>query len=202
LNCNYLAFEGIDGSGKTTFIEEVSKELISSNIGFKIVREPGGTKLGEGIRELLLSHDYRVDPTSEALLFSASRAQLIEEVVKPTIEKGEVIITDRSAYSSVAYQGVGRGLGYKEVYDLNDFAIKSFWPQKVILLDIDPEISLSRQKVADRIGSDQVSFFNKVREGYLELADEFSEKFLVLNAEDKQEENFTKVSKWLNLAKP
>jgi dTMP kinase len=93
-------------------------------------------------------------------------------------------------------------LGYKEVYDLNDFAIKSFWPQKVILLDIDPEISLSRQKVADRIGSDQVSFFNKVREGYLELADEFSEKFLVLNAEDKQEENFTKVSKWLNLAKP
>ena len=202
MNCNYLAFEGIDGSGKTTFIEEVSKELISSNIGFKIVREPGGTKLGEGIRELLLSHDYRVDPTSEALLFSASRAQLIEEVVKPTIEKGEVIITDRSAYSSVAYQGVGRGLGYKEVYDLNDFAIKSFWPQKVILLDIDPEISLSRQKVADRIGSDQVSFFNKVREGYLELADEFSEKFLVLNAEDKQEENFTKVSKWLNLAKP
>jgi dTMP kinase len=202
LNCNYLAFEGIDGSGKTTFIEEVSKELISSNIGFKIVREPGGTKLGEGIRELLLSHDYRVDPTSEALLFSASRAQLIEEVVKPTIEKGEVVITDRSAYSSVAYQGVGRGLGYKEVYDLNDFAIKSFWPQKVILLDIDPEISLSRQKVADRIGSDQVSFFNKVREGYLELADEFSEKFLVLNAEDKQEENFTKVSKWLNLAKP
>lgn len=202
MNCNYLAFEGIDGSGKTTFIEEVSKELISSNIGFKIVREPGGTKLGEGIRELLLSHDYRVDPTSEALLFSASRAQLIEEVVKPTIEKGEVVITDRSAYSSVAYQGVGRGLGYKEVYDLNDFAIKSFWPQKVILLDIDPEISLSRQKVADRIGSDQVSFFNKVREGYLELADEFSEKFLVLNAEDKQEENFTKVSKWLNLAKP
>ena len=93
-------------------------------------------------------------------------------------------------------------MGYKEVYDLNDFAIKSFWPQKVILLDIDPEISLSRQKVADRIGSDQVSFFNKVREGYLELADEFSEKFLVLNAEDKQEENFTKVSKWLNLAKP
>ena len=202
MNCNYLAFEGIDGSGKTTFIEEVSKELIRSNIGFKIVREPGGTKLGEGIRELLLSHDYRVDPTSEALLFSASRAQLIEEVVKPTIEKGEVVITDRSAYSSVAYQVVGRGLGYKEVYDLNDFAIKSFWPQKVILLDIDPEISLSSQKVADRIGSDQVSFFNKVREGYLELADEFSEKFLVLNAEDKQEENFTKVSKWLNLAKP
>ena len=111
MNCNYLAFEGIDGSGKTTFIEEVSKELIKSNIGFKIVREPGGTKLGEGIRELLLSHDYRVDPTSEALLFSASRAQLIEEVVKPTIEKGEVVITDRSAYSFSSLSGSWKRIG-------------------------------------------------------------------------------------------
>ena len=162
MNCNYLAFEGIDGSGKTTFIEEVSKALVKADIEYSIVREPGGSKLGEGIRELLLSHDYEVDPTSEALLFSASRAQLIEEIVKPTIELGKVVISDRSAYSSVAYQGVGRGLGYKQVYDLNDFAINGFWPEKVILLDIDPKISLSRQKVADRIGSDQVSFFNKL----------------------------------------
>ena len=142
MNCNYLAFEGIDGSGKTTFIEEVSKALVKADIEYSIVREPGGSKLGEGIRELLLSHDYEVDPTSEALLFSASRAQLIEEIVKPTIELGKVVISDRSAYSSVAYQGVGRGLGYKQVYDLNDFAINGFWPEKVILLDIDPKISL------------------------------------------------------------
>ena len=106
MNCNYLAFEGIDGSGKTTLIEEVSKALVKADIEYSIVREPGGSKLGEGIRELLLSHDYEVDPTSEALLFSASRAQLIEEIVKPTIELGKVVISDRSAYSSVAYQGV------------------------------------------------------------------------------------------------
>lgn len=199
MNCNYLAFEGIDGSGKTTFIEEVSKALVKADIEYSIVREPGGSKLGEGIRELLLSHDYEVDPTSEALLFSASRAQLIEEIVKPNIELGKVVISDRSAYSSVAYQGVGRGLGYKQVYDLNDFAINGFWPEKVILLDIDPKISLSRQKVADRIGSDQVSFFNKVRDGYLQLAEEFSEKFLVLNAENSQQENFNHLSDWLNL---
>ena len=190
MNCNYLAFEGIDGSGKTTFIEEVSKALVKADIEYSIVREPGGSKLGEGIRELLLSHDYEVDPTSEALLFSASRAQLIEEIVKPTIELGKVVISDRSAYSSVAYQGVGRGLGYKQVYDLNDFAINGFWPEKVILLDIDPKISLSRQKV---------SFFNKVRDGYLQLAEEFSEKFLVLNAENSQQENFNHLSDWLNL---
>ena len=201
MNCSYLAFEGIDGSGKTTLIDELSKKLIESNVDFNIVREPGGSKLGEGIRELLLSHDYDVDPTSEALLMSASRAQLIQEIVRPAINNGQVVITDRSAYSSVAYQGVGRDLGYQKIYELNDLAIDSFWPEKVILLDIDPKISLSRQKVADRIGSGEISFFNKVRDGYLQLAEDFSDKFLVLNAEDSQQQNFKKASEWLDLAK-
>jgi dTMP kinase len=178
----------------------LSAELSKASVDFKIVREPGGTKLSEGIRDLLLSHDFEVNPTAEALLFSASRAQLIQEVVKPSIKNGQVIITDRSAYSSVAYQGVGRGLGYEKVYELNDFALNSYWPEKVVLLDIDPEISLSRQKIADRIGSDKVSFFNKVRDGYLQLAEDFSDKFLVINAEDSKQENFTKVSEWLDLA--
>ena len=201
MNCSYLAFEGIDGSGKTTLIDELSKKLTESNVDFNIVREPGGSKLGEGIRELLLSHDYDVDPTSEALLMSASRAQLIQEIVKPAINNGQVVITDRSAYSSVAYQGVGRDLGYQKIYELNDLAIDSFWPEKVILLDIDPKISLSRQKVADRIGSGEISFFNKVRDGYLQLAEDFTDKFLVLNAEDSQQQNFKKASEWLDLAK-
>ena len=201
MNCSYLAFEGIDGSGKTSLINELSKKLNESNVNFNIVREPGGSKLGEGIRELLLSHDYDVDPTSEALLMSASRAQLIQEIVKPAINNGQVVITDRSAYSSVAYQGVGRDLGYQKIYELNDLAIDSFWPEKVILLDIDPKISLSRQKIADRIGSGEISFFNKVRDGYLQLAEDFSDKFLVLNAEDSQQQNFKKVSEWLDLAK-
>ena len=201
MNCSYLAFEGIDGSGKTTLIDELSNKLTESNVDFKIVREPGGSKLGEGIRELLLSHDYNVEPTSEALLMSASRAQLIQEIVKPAINNGQVVITDRSAYSSVAYQGVGRDLGYQKIYELNDLAIDSFWPEKVILLDIDPKISLSRQKVADRIGSGEISFFNKVRDGYLQLAEDFSDKFLVLNAEDSQQQNFKKASEWLDLAK-
>lgn len=201
MNCSYLAFEGIDGSGKTTLINELSNKLTKSNVDFKIVREPGGSKLGEGIRELLLSHDYNVEPTSEALLMSASRAQLIQEIVKPAIKNGQLVITDRSAYSSVAYQGVGRDLGYQKIYELNDLAIDSFWPEKVILLDIDPKISLSRQKVADRIGSGEISFFNKVRDGYLQLAEDFSDKFLVLNAEDSQQQNFKKASEWLDLAK-
>ena len=199
MNSNYIAFEGIDGSGKTSLIENLSTILDSQNKKHIIVREPGGTSVGEGIRELLLSHDYQVNPLAEALLMSASRAQLIQETVIPTINNGQVVVTDRSAYSSVAYQGVGRGLGYQEIYQLNDLAIDGFWPEKVILLDIDPKISLSRQKIADRIGSGEVDFFQKVRSGYLKLADEFESQFLVLNATKSIDENVNSICNWLEI---
>ena len=199
MNSNYIAFEGIDGSGKTSLIENLSTILDSQNKKHIIVREPGGTSVGEGIRELLLSHDYQVNPLAEALLMSASRAQLIQETVIPTINNGRVVVTDRSAYSSVAYQGVGRGLGYQEIYQLNDLAIDGFWPEKVILLDIDPKISLSRQKIADRIGSGEVDFFQKVRSGYLKLADEFESQFLVLNAIKSIDENVNSICNWLEI---
>ena len=163
------------------------------------MREPGGTSVGEGIRKLLLSHDYQVNPLAEALLMSASRAQLIQEIVKPSLNSGKIVITDRSAYSSVAYQGVGRELGYKEIYELNDLAIESFWPKKVVLLDIDPKISLSRQKIADRIGSGEIEFFQKIRNGYLKLAKEFENDFLVLNAEHNVEENIESICNWLEI---
>ena len=199
MNSNYIAFEGIDGSGKTSLIENLSTILDSLNKKHIIVREPGGTSIGEGIRELLLSHDYQVNPLAEALLMSASRAQLIQETVMPTINNGQIVVTDRSAYSSVAYQGVGRGLGYQEIYQLNDLAIDGFWPEKVILLDIDPKISLSRQKIADRIGSGEVDFFQKVRSGYLKLADEFESQFLVLNATKSIDENVNSICNWLEI---
>ncbi len=197
--CNYLAFEGIDGSGKSSLIKRLSEVLSNQQIENKIVREPGGTKVGEGVRELLLSHDYEVDALTEALLFCSQRSQLIAEVIKPEVNKGIKILSDRSAYSSVAYQGVGRGLGYETIYQLNDIAVNSFWPEKVVLLDIDPKISLSRQKVADRIGSDKVDFFNKVREGYLRLADEFENNFLIINAEEDLELNLKRICTWLKV---
>ena len=196
---NYIAFEGIDGSGKTSIISKLSDILNSQNKEHTIVREPGGTSVGEGIRKLLLSHDYQVNPLAEALLMSASRAQLIQEIVKPSLNSGKIVITDRSAYSSVAYQGVGRELGYKEIYELNDLAIESFWPKKVVLLDIDPKISLSRQKIADRIGSGEIEFFQKIRNGYLKLAKEFENDFLVLNAEHNVEENIESICNWLEI---
>ena len=196
--CNYLAFEGIDGSGKSSLIKRLSAVLSNQQIENKIVREPGGTKVGEGVRELLLSHDYDVDALTEALLFCSQRSQLIAEVIKPEVNKGIKILSDRSAYSSVAYQGVGRGLG-ETIYQLNDISVNSFWPEKVVLLDIDPKISLSRQKVADRIGSDKVDFFNKVREGYLRLADEFDNNFLIINAEEDLELNLKRICTWFKV---
>ena len=197
--CNYLAFEGIDGSGKSSLIRSLSEILTSQNIDNKIVREPGGTKVGEGIRELLLSHEYDVDALTEALLFCSQRSQLVTEIIKPEINKGTKILSDRSAYSSVAYQGVGRGLGYETIYQLNDIAVNSYWPEKVVLLDIDPTISLSRQRVADRIGSDKVDFFKKVREGYLRLAEEFENNFLIINAEEDLSDNMQKICTWLKV---
>ena len=197
--CNYLAFEGIDGSGKSSLIKRLSELLSNQQIDNKIVREPGGTKVGEGVRELLLSHDYEVDALTEALLFCSQRSQLIAEVIKPEVNKGIKILSDRSAYSSVAYQGVGRGLGYETIYQLNDIAVNSFWPEKVVLLDIDPKISLSRQKIADRIGSDKVDFFNKVREGYLRLAEQFDNNFLIINAEEDLKQNLQRICTWLKV---
>lgn len=197
--CNYLAFEGIDGSGKSSLIRSLSEILTSQHIDNKIVREPGGTKVGEGIRELLLSHEYDVDALTEALLFCSQRSQLVTEIIKPEINKGTKILSDRSAYSSVAYQGVGRGLGYETIYQLNDIAVNSYWPEKVVLLDIDPTISLSRQRVADRIGSDKVDFFKKVREGYLRLAEEFENNFLIINAEEDLSDNLQKICTWLKV---
>ena len=197
--CNYLAFEGIDGSGKSSLIKGLSEVLSNQQVENKIVREPGGTKVGEGVRELLLSHDYAVDALTEALLFCSQRSQLVSEVIKPEINKGTKILSDRSAYSSVAYQGVGRGLGYETIYQLNDIAVNSFWPEKVVLLDIDPKISLSRQKIADRIGSDKVDFFNKVREGYLRLAEQFDNNFLIINAEEDLKQNLQRICTWLKV---
>ena len=102
------------------------KNFFTSGTQNIVVREPGGTKVGEGVRNLLLSHEYNVSPLTEALLFSSQRSQLTTEVVKPALDDGVSVITDRCAYSSVAYQGVGRDLGYEKIYQLNDIAINSF----------------------------------------------------------------------------
>ena len=199
MNCNYLAFEGIDGSGKTSFIEGLCEILDKEQKKYKVVREPGGTKLGEGIRELLLSKEFQVPPLSEAFLFSANRAELIETVVVPEIESGSIVISDRSAFSSVAYQGAGRGLGVDKIYELNNVALNGFWPEKIILLDIDTTISLARQRIMDRIGSSEIEFFERARQGYLDLAKKFHDQFLIIDAEKEFTKNQEIICEWLDV---
>ena len=199
MNCNYLAFEGIDGSGKTSFIEGLCEILDKEQKKYKVVREPGGTKLGEGIRELLLSKEFQVPPLSEAFLFSANRAELIATVVVPEIESGSIVISDRSAFSSVAYQGAGRGLGVDKIYELNNVALNGFWPEKIILLDIDPTISLARQRIMDRIGSSEIEFFERARQGYLDLAKKFHDQFLIIDAEKEFTKNQEIICEWLDV---
>ena len=199
MNCNYLAFEGIDGSVKTSFIEGLCEILDKEQKKYKVVRVPGGTKLGEGIRELLLSKEFQVPPLSEAFLFSANRAELIETVVVPEIESGSIVISDRSAFSSVAYQGAGRGLGVDKIYELNNVALNGFWPEKIILLDIDPTISLARQRIMDRIGSSEIEFFERARQGYLDLAKKFHDQFLIIDAEKEFTKNQEIICEWLDV---
>jgi len=168
---HYIAFEGIEGAGKSTVSDAVARRIVSDHGSVVQVREPGGTKLGEGIRQLLLSPEYHVVPWAEAMLFSANRAQLTAEVVAPALEAGRWVLSDRTVFSSMAYQGGGRSLGVTEVTDVNAPGL-AVWPDLVILLDVDPERGLTRQHDADRIGSEGVEFQTKVRQTFLDVAEQ------------------------------
>jgi len=165
----YIALEGGDGAGKSTVaaalarrLEEAGKEVIS-------VREPGGTKLGEAIRALLLESE-RVDDWAEVFLFAAQRAELARQVIAPALEAGVWVISDRSYYSSIAYQGRGRGLGEEEVRAVNERGLGGVLPDHVFALDVAPAVALSRQDGEDRIGKEGVEFQAAVRRAYRDLA--------------------------------
>ncbi|AFG35083.1 dTMP kinase [Fervidobacterium pennivorans subsp. shakshaketiis] len=186
----FVSFEGIDGCGKSTQIEMFTKYLQSKGIEFVKVREPGGTKLGEKIRQLLISEE--MTSRSELLLFLASRAQLVEEVIKPALEEGKIVVADRFAHSSVAYQGCGRNLGIDVVKMLNDFATDHVYPDLVFYIDIPAEVAISRinKEQRDRIEQEGLEFFEKVRNCYLELCK--NEKNFVLIDGTKDVETISK----------
>ncbi len=177
----YIALEGGDGSGKSTVAAALAARLRARGVEVVTVREPGGTPLGEAIRGLLLDSE-RLDPWAEVFLFAAQRAELAREVVEPALEGGKWVISDRSYYSSIAYQGRARGLGEEAVREINELGLGGVVPDRVFILDLEPASALGRQERPDRIGGQGVEFQEKVRQAYHDLARAEPERVILLDA--------------------
>ncbi len=182
MNRRYIAFEGIEGTGKSTLASRLAAHLEAEGCDVLFVREPGSSATGERIRRVLLDPDGTVAPWSEALLFSAARAQLAHEIVGPALEAGRWVVSDRSVYSSLAYQGGGRGLGVEEVRAVNAPGLGDVWPEMVILLKLDAETGLERQEDPDRIGGEGAVFQDRVGEAFAQLAAAEPDRFVIVDA--------------------
>ena len=178
----YLAFEGIEGAGKSTVVAAVTTWLQVQGIDVVAVREPGGTPLGEQIRQILLDPEGAMVPWAEAMLFSAARSELAAEVVAPALADGTWVVSDRSVYSSLAYQGGGRGLGIDQVRVVNEAGLGGVWPELVILLRVAPESGLDRQHDPDRIGGAGIELQHRVSAAFDTLAEAEPHRFLVVDA--------------------
>jgi len=177
----FVTFEGLDGSGKSTQAELLRDRLEADGEVVVTTREPGGTELGERIRELVL-HGGHVTPWAEALLYAASRAQHVDEVIRPALERGASVVCDRYVDSSVAYQGVARGLGLERVLDLNLAAVGGLMPDRTFLLLLDPaEVSSRVGGEHDRLEREDEGFHRRADAGYRELAERFPKRIVVLD---------------------
>ncbi|MGH2634768.1 MAG: dTMP kinase [Actinomycetota bacterium] len=185
----FVAFEGVEGSGKGTQIRLAKEWLEEQGVDVLVTREPGGTAVGEELRRVLLDHETgHLEPKTEALLFAAGRAQLVTTVIRPALAEGKVVICDRYIDSSVAYQGWARGIGEQDVLTLNVWATQGLFPDLVILLHLEPEAGLLRSlEEPDRIEMEGGDFHAKVADAYLRIAEEHPERFVVLDADDVPE---------------
>ena len=204
----FLSFEGIEGCGKTTQIGILSEYLEKKAIPHTITREPGGTAVGEGIRKILLtSETIHLTAAAELLLFYASRSQNIAEKIIPALARGETVICDRFYHASMAYQGFGRGIPLDFIDKLTDLVCAEYRPEITILLDIAPEVGLERARARNhrrtedegRFEMEDVQFFTKLRNGYLELAKREPERIRVIPADRPIEEVHRDIVKVLGL---
>jgi dTMP kinase len=184
----FIAFEGGEGAGKSTQETFLAEFLTAQGHEVVQTREPGGTPAAEAIREVVLSPRYAgLDPRAEALLFAAARGEHVAQVIRPALQRGAVVICDRYLDSSVAYQGIGRGLGAEAVRELSLWATHGLLPDLTIVLDIDPAIGLARVKEPDRLEAEPLSYHLKVRDGFLALAATEPERYLVVDADQPPE---------------
>lgn len=179
----FITFEGADGCGKTTQLNLLKDYLTAKGYAVILTREPGGKGLGEKIREILLNYDGKVADRCESFLFLADRAQNIETIVKPAIESGKIVLCDRHTDSSVAYQGYGRGLDIEQIKMLNNLATGGKQPDLTLVFDVDIETSMQRVgNEKDRMESSGKEFFNRVRNGYLEMAKQEPERLKIVDS--------------------
>lgn len=195
----FITFEGADGCGKTTQIKLVKDYLEKSGYEVVLTREPGAKGLGEKIREILLNYDGIVSDRCESFLFLADRAQNIDTIVNPAVEKGKIVLCDRHIDSTVAYQGYGRGLDLERINKLNLLATDGRVPDLTIVFDIDVETSMRRVgKEKDRMESAGIEFHNRVRNGYLEIAKNEPERVKVVDGREGIEKVFENVKDLIN----
>ena len=181
----FIVFEGGEGAGKSTQEALLTEALEQRGLTVTRTREPGGTPAGEEIRRVVLSPEFEgLDPRAEALLFAAARGEHVARVIRPALERGEVVICDRYLDSSVAYQGFARGLGPRRIRDLSLWATNELLPDLTIVLDIDPADGLGRFTERDRLEAEPLEYHRQVRAAYLALAEEDPERYLVLDARD------------------
>jgi len=185
----FIVFEGPEGAGKTTQAKLLYRYLENKGYDVVLTREPGGTKLAEAIRKIILSPKMKIYPMTELLLYEAARAQHIEEVIKPNLQKNKIVISDRFADASVVYQGYARGLGVEFVEKLNKLVVCNIVPDITFLLDISPKeglqrIKFNRKTSFDRLEKESLKFHIKIREGYLNIAKK-RKNFYIINVENK-----------------
>lgn len=188
----FLALEGPDGSGKSTAGDLIIEELNSLGYETVLTREPGGTDIGEQIRRILLStENTEMSNITEALLYAASRAQHVEEKIRPSVEKGKVVISDRYVFSSLAYQGFSRDLGIEKIMEVNKFAMNGLYPDRILFFDIDPIKALERKFIdrdGDRLEIAGEEFHKKVFKGYKEAIKLYPKNVKIIDANKSVEE--------------
>jgi dTMP kinase len=196
----FIAFEGVEGAGKGTQIERAAAYLADQGLDVLVTREPGGTRAGELIRELVLDPETgKLDARAEAMLFAASRAQTVANVIRPALAEGRIVICDRYVDSSLAYQGWARGLGESDVLSLNVWATQGLFPDLVILLHIEPERGMARSDESpDRMELEGQEFLAKVADAYLRIAEEHPERFVVIDADREPDVVFESVRQALD----
>jgi dTMP kinase len=185
-NEKFITIEGIDGAGKSTVMAYIKQYLADNNIVFVATREPGGTEIAEAIRRLILAHyDEKMYPDTELLLYFASRAQHVAEVIKPALDAKKWVVCDRFTDASYAYQGVGRNISANRIAILENFVQGDLRPDLTLILDVDPEVGLKRvsqQGSLDRLEDEKLDFFIKVRECYLEMAKRNPQRYKIIDA--------------------